>query len=75
MFRAKKQEGQSVERPQQEPATPKGNTPEDKPLRIHVTRNGDIYVDPKDVLESEKFKRQVEKMARIPVIQRPPGPR
>ena len=39
--------------------------------KIHVTRNGDIYVKPEDVLKSAKFREQVKKMAGIRVTRGP----
>ena len=39
-------------------------------IPIHVTRNGEIYVTAKDVVESEKFREQLRKMAEIPVNRR-----
>ena len=39
--------------------------------KIHVTRNGDIYVKPEDVLKSDKFREQVKKMAEIRVTRGP----
>ena len=35
--------------------------------RIHVTRNGEIYVTAEDVVNSKKFAEQVKKMAKIRV--------
>lgn len=46
----------------------------DKP-KIHVTRNGEIYVTAKDVVKSKKFQEQIKKMANIRVTQEPSGPR
>ena len=53
--------------------TDKSTEPIDKPL-IHVTRNGEIYVTPEDVVKSDKFKEQVKKMASIPVTRGPSNP-
>ena len=50
--------------------TNKSTDPADKP-DIHVTRNGEIFVTAKDVVNSKKFKDQVEKMASIPVKREP----
>ena len=66
--------GYANKTPQGRPAvakvTNKSNEPADKP-DIHVTRNGEIYVTAKDVVNSKKFKDQVKKMASIPVTREP----
>ena len=41
-------------------------TTDNKP-RILVTRNGEIFVKPEDVIKSDKFKEQVKKIAKIRV--------
>ena len=46
----------------------------DKPPRIHVTRNGELYVKPEDVVKSKKFAEQVEKLAKIRVTRGPAAP-
>jgi hypothetical protein len=39
--------------------------------RIHVTRNGEIYVTAEDVVKSKKFQEQVKEMAKICVTRGP----
>ena len=67
-------EDTQTRRPQGRPAvakvTNKSTDPADKP-DIHVTRNGELFVTAKDVVNSKKFKDQVEKMASIPVTREP----
>ena len=50
--------------------TNKSTDQNDKP-KIHVTRNGEIYVTAEDVVKSKKFQDQIKKMASIDVAQRP----
>ena len=51
-------------------ATDESTDQSDKP-KIHVTRNGEIYVTAKDVVKSKKFQEQIKKMANIRVGQGP----
>ena len=55
-------------------ATDDSTDQSDKP-KIHVTRNGEIYVTAKDVVKSKKFQEQIKKMANIRVAQWPSEPR
>ena len=43
--------------------------PGDKP-RIYITRNGEAYVKPEEVVASKKFQEQVKKMAKIRISRR-----
>lgn len=38
--------------------------------KIYVTRLGEIYVKPEDVLRSKKIRKRIEQMAKIPVTRR-----
>ena len=57
---------QTKGRPSVAKAADKSTTSGSKP-QILVTRNGEIFVTPEDVVKSDKFKEQFEKIAKIPV--------
>lgn len=43
----------------------------DRDVKIHVTRNGELYVEAAEVVRSKLFREQIKKMATIQVERKP----